>query len=619
MNRTDELTAKLLDGTLSDAEWAELECFILSDPALEKDHLALLDLESVLRGFRTEFDLSESTVRLIRSLRDETTTRAVMAEISGLGRPQWTPVRQRPRWLAAAGLAAIAAGLLLGVWLAARNDHPQAGTGDPDSPPAVARLTRFHGAVEILSPTGEVMAASQSSDVPAGHTLRTVGEDSLARVELPDRTTVDIEPDSVVRFLATGDARSKPKLFLAAGQLIAEVPEGSPGRQLVVGTGVAEVFSRTGTFVVSSAGPESARVDVKQGKVEVVRANAPTRVAVDRGSAFIRAGFDKVDLEPTVQVDIHPVRSLAFPGAKDAVFSLDGSEVWVASGRKFTRWTRDGGTADILFPGRKGTNPGPFVAFSRDRTRLATATFLVKEDRTGRDEKLAIRSLPGGVSLAEFPLQLSDPRLWTLAPDGGWLAVGEPRPNRRVHVLDGVSGAVRYTRDFTENVSGLTSSPDGTLLAVALSEIGRGSNSKIVLLSSATGERLATLPSQRKGMAMLAFSNDGRYLAAGYNGHVQLWDVPARELVRTITGFERVVTSLAFAPDGTGLAAGTQDGQVWIWSTATGRPVQLIEVGGRGVRSLAFSPDGKRLLTLANSVPVSLWNVADLTAPGPSN
>ena len=96
----------------------------------------------------------------------------------------------------------------------------------------------------------------------------------------------------------------------------------------------------------------------------------------------------------------------------------------------------------------------------------------------------------------------------------------------------------------------------------------------------------------------------------GFNGLLQVWDVRSRELVRSITGFERVPTCLAFSADGTTLAAGTQDGQVWVWAVATGKPLQLIELGTRGVRSVAFARDGKRLVTVANGAPVALWDVA---------
>ena len=80
----------------------------------------------------------------------------------------------------------------------------------------------------------------------------------------------------------------------AAGQLTAAVPPRPDDRPLVVGTAVAEVFCR-GTFVVSSAAPDSARVDNRQGKVELVRAAAPKRLLVpESGNGDGHLGEDRL-------------------------------------------------------------------------------------------------------------------------------------------------------------------------------------------------------------------------------------------------------------------------------------------------------------------------------------
>jgi WD40 repeat protein len=610
MTRTDELTAKLLDGILTEAEWADLEALLGADPLAADDHLALLELEAVLRGELADFDLTAPTLAKVKEARAEKTTRAVMAGIATQPAPRWAG-RARPesaprsrRWLfAAAGLVAVAAGIAVGLWLGTGNPGaPQDGGGGSPDGQEFAKLTRASGSVEWLTPQGEVLPAGEGNVVPPGHTLRTIGEDSHARVELPDRTTVDIEPDSVVRFVATPDARTgKPRVFLAAGQLTAAVPDRAPARPLVVGTGVADFFALTGTFVVSSAGPESARVDIKKGNVEVVRVGTRASFPMSTGGAFFQAGLAKAVTESGLRVDRTPARTLSFPGPQDAVFTPDGRDVWVASGRQFTLWTRGGGTADKLFPPRRGFDR---AAFTRDRNTLVSVN--------ARDEKVLVRDLPDGEERAILDLKLPEARFWTVAPGAAWFAHVEPRPNhKRLRLVEGRTGAERYVREFEEAIGCLTATPDGKGIAVGLSDLGRGLNGKVLLLDAATGDRLAALPTQKKGQMSLAFSADGRHLAVGFNGLVQVWDVRSRELVKSITGFERVPTCLAFSTDGKTLAAGTQDGQVWVWSVASGKAVQLIELGTRGVRSVAFDKDGKRLLTVANNAPVALWDVAE--------
>jgi WD40 repeat protein len=228
-----------------------------------------------------------------------------------------------------------------------------------------------------------------------------------------------------------------------------------------------------------------------------------------------------------------------------------------------------------------------------------------------KDEKVVLRTVPGGEEIGELALKLSEARLWTVAPNATWFATAEAKPNqKRLRVFDGVTGEERFTREFEELVSAVAASPDGKLLAAALTDQGRGL-ARVVLLDPMTGDRINSLPTQKKGCTALTFSADGDHLAAGFNGLIQVWNVRTRELVRTVTGFERVVTCLAFSPDGSALAGGTPDGQVWVWSAATGRPVQRIDVGARNVRCLAFSPDGRRLVTVAPLAGVMIWDIRE--------
>ena len=513
------------------------------------------------------------------------------------------------------GVVAIAAALIIGLWLDSR------GRQSVEQPPPqtleYAKVTRLSGSVELLSPLGELRPAKEGGDVPSGHTLRTVGEDSAARVELPDRTTVDIEPDSIVRFISLSDEASKPRLYLASGQLTAAIPEAISDRQLVVGTGLADVFARKGTFVVSSAGPDSLRVEIKHGKVDVVGTRNPTRVPVGKGAAVMRAGFENVFLEPVVRVDRTPTRTLPQANPRDAIFSRDGNEVLVAYPRHLTRWTRDGGTSDFVFPQRRG-GYGPVALFTSDRGTLVTSTNPNKEEKA-RGDHVLLWKLAGTPSYRELDLRLPEPRLWTAAPEAAWLALADPKPNnKRIRIVEGSTAAVRFSRNFDETVGCLAASPSGTVLAVGLNDIGRGTNSKVALLDSDTGVRISTLPTQRKGASTMAFSADGRFLAVGFHGLVHIWDTQSRELVKSIAGFERVVTCLSFSRDGKLLAGGTQDGQVWVWSVSRGLPNQLIEVGSRGVRAVAFSPDGRRLVAVANNAPVGLWDVAEVASNGES-
>lgn len=613
MNRSAEFLLKFLDGTLAAGDARELDALLAADPGAEAEHLAILEVEANLRGLRTGFDLSDATLASISEAQAERTAAAVLCEIDHRLPPAWArsgepaaPARQH--WRVAVGVAvACAAAVLVAVW-SFKPDELPAPNGQPAvvAPRAFAKLSRKSGVVEVVFPTGEAVRAEEGGDLPDGFTLRTVGDNSLAVVDLPaDDSRFEIESDSEVRFRGGApEHASQPQLFLAAGQLTAAVGQRPDGRPLIVGTPVAQVFALGGLFIVSSAGPDSARVDIRRGNVELVRTNAPTPVAVGVGSALVTAGFDQVHFEQSQPIDRVPKRALSFHGARAATFSPDGAEVWVANAKVFTRWTPAGTTETGFYP-RRGFDG--VAAFSRDKRLLATF-------RGGANDRVLLRTLPDGGEHAAVNMRPNETRYWTMAPDASWFALVEPKPKTRVRVFDGATGDERFQRDFEDEVGCVAASPDAKVLAVGLNDLGRGANNKVVLVDAATGARLSALPTQKKALTAMAYSDDGRFLAVGFNGVVQLWDVRTRELVRAITGFERALTCLAFAPDGKRLAAGTQDGYVWVWRTDNGEQTQLIEAGGRGVRAIAFAPDGRQLVTVANSAPVAVWDIHD--APG---
>src|SRR5262245_930541 len=111
-------------------------------------------------------------------------------------------------------------------------------------------------------------------------------------------------------------------------------------------------------------------------------------------------------------------------------------------------------------------------------------------------------------------------------------------------------------------------SPDGKALAAGYR--GVGADGGVVLWDVAARKRLAeqSLPVKKGSVSSVAFSPDGKALAARYSnvggvsGGVVLWDVAARKLVvqQTLPVKEGSVSSVTFSPDGKVLAAGHRDG-----------------------------------------------------------
>jgi WD40 repeat protein len=171
-------------------------------------------------------------------------------------------------------------------------------------------------------------------------------------------------------------------------------------------------------------------------------------------------------------------------------------------------------------------------------------------------------------------------------------------------------------------------SADGKILAASRGKV-------IYLWETATGREVCRLLNPTADVTALAFSADGRTLAStGYEDKVRLWEVangtekqqlrvPKGDLPDRLqpTGF-RVphppagpFTALAFCPDGkTLLASGRMDNLIYTWDLAGHR--LLARAGGHkgNVRCLVVSRDGKTLASASADGTVLVWSVADLKA-----
>jgi RNA polymerase sigma factor (sigma-70 family) len=189
-----------------------------------------------------------------------------------------------------------------------------------------------------------------------------------------------------------------------------------------------------------------------------------------------------------------------------------------------------------------------------------------------------------------------------------------------VRLFDVAKGkAIRSVRGHKHMAICAAFSPDGKLLATG----GYTTDSDVRLWDVATGKELRVIAAGAIVPAV-AFSPDGKVVAGGQgDGRVVLWDVATGKELRALKGATDSTSALAFSPDGRLLAAagsvekgGKRADEARLWDLRTG---ELLRSWKDTATSLAFTPDGKALAILGKDGTVRLWELKAAEAAAPAD
>ncbi|MEU3994043.1 helix-turn-helix domain-containing protein [Streptomyces platensis] len=293
----------------------------------------------------------------------------------------------------------------------------------------------------------------------------------------------------------------------------------------------------------------------------------------------------------------------AFGGRREAVrsivFSPDG-RVIATAGRTLGLWSaRNPRSLRTLAASAELTSG---LVFSPGGQTLAS----VQTDGTVR-----LWDVATGHAVATFKGHISASASTAVAfsPDGKTLATVSD--DHTVRLWDMATHRTKgVLRGRVGGLSAVAYSSDGRTLAATYNGSDYGTRSTVQLWDVARQHPVATFSGRAPALFTIAFSPDGKTLAtAGAGLVVRLWDVTSRQLVSTLEGHSNNIESVVFSPDGQTLASASFDNTVRLWDVTARRTKAVLSGHKNWVYSVGFSPDGSSIVTGSTDGSSRLWDI----------
>jgi WD40 repeat protein/serine/threonine protein kinase len=273
-----------------------------------------------------------------------------------------------------------------------------------------------------------------------------------------------------------------------------------------------------------------------------------------------------------------------------------------------------GGKRDLIRWDLSTNKPVKFQSPGVDLTAQANLTIIPGERPLlvcgcGADKPLAWDFMTGRTTEV-LPIFVADTRCSASSADGRLLALTDKQ--NQIHLWDVHEAKERGVwHGGPRRICALAFQPGERSRLCAGSVEGT-----VRLWDTADGKELWKANDHIRVVTHIAFSPDGRQLAtASGDATVRLWDSGSGKLMGTLSGHSGYVSCVCYSPDGRRIASSGYDGTVKLWDADSGLEVLSLRDHTSFVTCVAFSPDGARLASCAGDGTVRVWHARSREDP----